>query len=139
MEQNISAFTVLFQEPFWIGLAERWDGSGYQVCRTVFGPEPTDAQLYQWLLRSWSRLAFSEPIWDAGPRPGAENPKRLQRQARKAVQSRSASTKAQQALSLQREQLAQKRQDQRLLVQQARKEERFQLRQQKKREKRRGH
>lgn len=138
MEQNTCTFTVLFQDPFWIGLAERWDQTGYQVCRTVFGPEPTDAQLYQWLLRGWDKLVFSPPISGAVPRPASANPKRAQRQARKAAQTQAIGTKAQQALSLQREQAVQARQDQQRLSRQAQQEERFQLRQQKKREKRRG-
>ena len=139
MEQNTCHFTVLFQDPFWIGLAERWEVGGYQVCRTVFGAEPTDAQLYQWLLRGWSGLAFSDPVPDGGPRPLGRNPKREQRQARRATQSQGVGTKAQQALSRQREQNAQQRQSTQRLEKQGQQEERFRLRQQKKREKRRGH
>lgn len=51
MERNISQLTVLFQPPFWVGIAERWSQDGYQAARVVFRAEPTDAQLYQWLQR----------------------------------------------------------------------------------------
>ena len=61
MERNISQFTVLFQPPFWVGIAERWSQDGYQAARVVFGAEPTDAQLYQWLQREWPRLTRDGP------------------------------------------------------------------------------
>ena len=60
MDRN--QFTVLFQAPFWVGIAERWDGEGYQAARVVFGPQPTDAQVYEWLLREWHRLRFSPAV-----------------------------------------------------------------------------
>lgn len=37
MERNISQFTVLFQPPFWVGIAERWSQDGYQAAWVVFG------------------------------------------------------------------------------------------------------
>lgn len=116
MERNISQLTVLFQPPFWVGIAERWNQDGYQSARVVFGAEPTDAQLYQWLQREWSRLPFGPVLPETAPRPAAANPKRMQREAV--------------GLERQARRAAQKRQTQ---------EERFRLRQEKKREKRRGH
>ena len=138
MEQNTCHFTVLFQDPFWIGLAERWEAGSYQVCRTVFGAEPTDAQLYQWLLRGWSGLAFSAPVPDGGPRPLGRNPKREQRQARRATQSQGVGTKAQQALRLQREQGGRERKAARRARDEAEEKRKFQLRQEKKKQKHRG-
>ena len=49
MDRNVSSFTVCFQPPFWVGIAERWTADGYEAARVVFGPEPSDAQIYQWL------------------------------------------------------------------------------------------
>ena len=57
MDRNV--FTVLFQPPFWVGIAERWEKEGYSAARVVFGAEPTDAQLYEWLEKEWHRLNFS--------------------------------------------------------------------------------
>ena len=31
MDRSRSSFTVLFQDPFWVGVAERWDGAGYRA------------------------------------------------------------------------------------------------------------
>ena len=81
MERNISQFTVLFQPPFWVGIAERWSQDGYQAARVVFGAEPTDAQLYQWLQREWPRLPFGPVLPETAPRPALANPKRMQREA----------------------------------------------------------
>ena len=81
MERNISQLTVLFQPPFWVALPNAGAGR-YQAARVVFGAEPTDAQLYQWLQREWSRLPW--PVLpETAPRPAAANPKRMQREAAK--------------------------------------------------------
>ena len=59
MDRNVSSFTVLFQPPFWVGIAERWEEKGYSAARVVFGAEPTDAQLYEWIEKEWHKLRFS--------------------------------------------------------------------------------
>ena len=81
MDRNVSSFTVLFQPPFWVGIAERWDEEGYSAARVVFGPEPTDAQLYQWLEREWHKLDFSPAAEGERPVTGRKNPKRARREA----------------------------------------------------------
>ena len=139
MERNISQFTVLFQPPFWVGIAERWSQDGYQAARVVFGSEPTDAQLYQWLQREWPRLPFGPVLPETAPRPALANPKRMQREAAKATQPKGLGTKAQEALAHQREAVGLERQARRAAQKRQTQEERFRLRQEKKREKRRGH
>ena len=90
MDRNV--FTVLFQPPFWVGIAERWEKEGYSAARVVFGAEPTDAQLYEWLEKEWHRLDFSPA--EEGERPVKEhgNPKRAQREARAATRSQGVGT-----------------------------------------------
>ena len=138
MDRNVSSFTVLFQPPFWVGIAERWEDAGYSAARVVFGPEPTDAQLYQWLEKEWHRLRFSPAA--EGERPAAErkNPKRAQREAGEAARARGVSTRAQEALSRQQEQEGLARQAQSRQKRQEEAERKYLLRQQKKREKKRG-
>ena len=138
MDRNVSSFTVLFQPPFWVGIAERWEDAGYSAARVVFGPEPTDAQLCQWLEKEWHRLRFSPAV--EGERPAAErkNPKREQREAREATRARGASTRAQEALSRQREQEGLIRKREAKSRRERERQEKYLLRQQKKREKKRG-
>ena len=136
MDRNI--FTVLFQPPFWVGVAERWEEGGYSAARVVFGAEPTDARLYEWLLREWHRLDFSPAAEGERPVIERKNPKRALREAREATRVRGVSTRAQEALSRQREQEGKVRQAQSRRARQEEAERKYVLRQQKKREKKRG-
>ena len=138
MDRNVGSFTVLFQPPFWVGIAERWGAEGYSAARVVFGAEPTDAQLYAWLEREWHRLDFSPAAEGERPVRERKNPKRKRREARKATRARGAGTRAQAALSRQREQEGLARQTQSRQKRQEEAERKFLLRQQKKREKKRG-
>ena len=82
MDRNRSSFTVLFQEPFWIGVAELWDETGYRAAKVTFGAQPTDGEILQWLEREWHRLRFSPPQRAEGAAPlGHQNPKRARREA----------------------------------------------------------
>lgn len=138
MDRNVSSFTVLFQPPFWVGIAQRWDEEGYQAARVVFGAEPTEPQLYSWVLREWHRLRFSQPSEEKFPEMDRKNPKRLQREAHAATGAKGMGTKAQEALSRQREREGLTRQIRSREERQEEAERKFLLRQQKKREKKRG-
>ena len=139
MDRKESRLTVQFQPPFWVGIAERWTEDGYQAARVVFGAEPTDAQIYQWVLAAWHCLRFTAVEEGEFPRPLPANPKRLQREAARAVQVAAGSTKAQEALARQREEAGLQRRARRAIQKRMEQEERFRIRQKKKREKRRGH
>lgn len=54
--------TVLFEGPFWIGLLERIEAGRYTVCKITFGPEPKDAEVYDFLLANWPSLRFSPSL-----------------------------------------------------------------------------
>ena len=48
MNLTVSSITVMFEDPFWIGLYEReWNGR-YEVCKITFGAEPKDCQDMNW-------------------------------------------------------------------------------------------
>lgn len=133
-----SSLTVLFEDPFWVGIYQRTDGGSCQVCRIVFGGEPKDYEVYEFLLKNWQKLQFSPPVPAEHTAERKINPKRMQREIRSQVQDRGIGTKAQQALQLQREQAELERKARR---QQAREEERdrqYALRQEKKKQKHRG-
>ncbi len=71
--------TVLFDEPFWIGIFEKQDQDKIQICRVVFGHEPKDYEVYDFILKNYYNLKFSEPISiDKNPKTKI-NPKRMQR------------------------------------------------------------
>ena len=40
MPENGAKLTVFFQEPFWVGLYERWTEGLLQVCKITFGAKP---------------------------------------------------------------------------------------------------
>ena len=138
MDRNAGSFTVCFQPPFWVGVAERWDEGGYQAARVVFGAQPTDAQIYEWIVHRWHRLRFSPAAEGEHPVPERKNPKRTRREAQRAVQAHGVGTRAQEALSRQREQDGLLRQTRSRQERQEEAERKYRLRQQKKREKKRG-
>ena len=41
------SLTILFEDPFWIGLYERFDEDKYEVCKITFGAEPKDYEVYE--------------------------------------------------------------------------------------------
>ncbi|MFR1233517.1 MAG: YjdF family protein [Evtepia gabavorous] len=96
MKPAVSTLTISFEAPFWVGLYEREEEGLYQVCKIPFGAEPKDYEVYAFLQRHWKDLTFSPPL-PAGTVPRARiNPKRLQREIRKQLQTPAIGTKAQQ-------------------------------------------
>lgn len=139
MDVTETTLTVLFEEPFWVGVLERSSGKGYEVCRVVFGVEPKAAEVYLWYLQQGHGLRFSSAV-DGEVRSSRQlNPKRLQRQAKREVESRGMGTKAQQALQMQREQHKQERRAVAKEQKAAEAQRKFQLRQERKKQKHRGH
>ena len=93
MERSVETkLTIYFEEPFWVGVFEELDGDKLSVCRTVFGAEPTDAQVWEFVLANYRRLQFSAPV-KAEQKQNADNPKRRQRNARKQMEASGIGTK----------------------------------------------
>ena len=119
---NISAqFTLFFDGRFWVGVLELHErrrgaeandqGGTVRAARHVFGAEPSDVELYDFLLTHGGalidRAAASPPVpaprsvdSSSTPRP---NPKRAARQAAKEAARVCPSTAAQAALATARE------------------------------------
>ena len=97
-----STLTVYHDGQFWVGLAEHVEDGRYGAARIVFGAEPSDEEILQFVASKWAKLEFfgDEP---AETRKPARNPKRRAREASKALKQPAMSTKAQQALANQRE------------------------------------
>ena len=99
-----SSLTILFENPFWIGLYERIDEDKYEVCKITFGAEPKDYEVYDFLLKNWHTLKFSPPVKTDKIVELKLNPKRMQREINSQLENKGIGTKAQQALKLQHEQ-----------------------------------
>ena len=137
MDKVSGRLTVFFEEPFWIGVFERLSEGKLSVCKVIFGAEPKDYEIYDFVLKNYGRLRFS-PAVAADVREAARNPKRVQREVRRQVQNTGIGTKAQQALKLQQEQWKTERKTVSREQREAEKQRQFELKQQKKKEKHRG-
>lgn len=130
--------TVFFEDPFWVGVFERVDEHGYAVARFVFGGEPTEAELHQFALQSFSTLSFSAPsaVPEAAEREAGF--KRRQREARQQMQQTGIGTYAQRALQAEQERMKQVRHAESREEREARERQQFLTKQAQKKEKHRG-
>ena len=134
-----SSLTVLFEDPFWIGLFEVIDKQGLHVCKVTFGAEPTEKELMQFIDKNWNRLQFTQAVDVAPASEIRKNPKRQLREVKKQMQFQGIGTKSQQALKLQQEQNKIEHKQHSKAEREAKKQRQFDLRQAKKKEKHRGH
>ena len=129
---------VYFEDPFWVGVFEREDETGYRVCRVVFGPEPTDAELLVYIQQGYAELDFGEPLKGQAEIVKKKNFKRVQREVRREMEE-GVGTKAQRAMQAALE----SNKHQREVMSRERREEekqlKFKQRQEKRKEKHRGH
>lgn len=133
-----SSLTILFENPFWVGIYERIDDGKYEVCKITFGAEPKDYEVYDFLLKNWHKLKFSPPVKADKVEEYKVNPKRMQREINSQLKNKGIGTKAQQALKLQHEQTKIERKTQSREQKEAEKERQYALRQEKKKSKHRG-
>ena len=131
--------TVLFEDPFWIGIYERTHDGRYEVCKITFGAEPKDYEVHAFYLENYDRFTISPALSAETPAPQRVSPKRLQRQARQATAKRGIGTKAQQALKMQQEAGKLQRRQRSHAQREAEAQRQFEVRQEKRREKHRGH
>ena len=129
--------TVYFDEPFWVGVFERCDNGKLSVCKITFGAEPKEQEIYEFVLKHYTELRFSQEV-DVCQRKTADNPKRRQREARKQMERSGIGTKSQMALQMQLEQNKLERKVKTREEKLADKRRIFEIKQQKKREKHRG-
>lgn len=81
------SLTVLFEDPFWIGLFEMIDQNGLRVCKVTFGAEPTEKEVMEFVDKNWNHLQFTQPIETPTTSESKKNPKRQLREAEKKVSS----------------------------------------------------
>ena len=78
--------TVLFEEPFWVGLFERIEDGRLTALKVTFGAEPKDYEVYEFILRHYYQLKFS-PAVAADVKENAKNPKRRQGSSKTVTES----------------------------------------------------
>lgn len=134
--------TIFYEKKFWVGTFERIDQKGYVVAKHTFGKEPTDPEVYAFILHHYQELKFGEQKQMA-IQIHRMNPKRVQREVRHEVEklkkTSKPSTFAQDYL---REELEKNKKMKKALSsreKQEKKEAQFLLKQQKKKEKKKGH
>ena len=120
-----STLTVYHDGQFWVGMFER-------------GAEPSGEEVQELVCKHWNKLRFTEPIGVDAPPKAAANPKRRHREAARALSQRGPSTKAQQALSEEREAAARQRKVDSRERRKQEEQRRFEQRQKKRKQKHRG-
>ena len=131
--------TVFFENMFWVGIFERTFDEKYEAAKVVFGSEPKDYEVYDFILKNFNKIRFSNSIAQEVVEERKINPKRQQREIKREVAKIGIGTKAQIAVKQQYEEA--KTEIKRLSKEE--KEEdlkrKFDLRQQKKKERHKGH
>ena len=138
MNRSSVTLTVLFDAPFWVGVFECVEDDKLTVAKVIFGAEPKDYEVYDFILNNFYRLKFSPSLVIENNRT-FENPKRKQRAARKQMQKTGIGTKSQQALQLQLEARKIELKNFNKVRRAALKQYTFELKKQKHKEKHRGH
>jgi hypothetical protein len=134
----IGKATVYFDDPFWVGVFERQSNNGYSVARVVFGAEPSEAELYQFVLLHYRRIVYSEPLPDVPPPVKPKNFKRRLRESQQSIQEHGVGGKAHEAMRLELEKNKTERKQVSAAERTAEQEKQFLLRQEKHRQKKRG-
>ena len=95
--------TVYFESPYWIGLLEEERGGLLYVGRHIFGAEPSDAEVYDFVLHEMTtlqaRMTVGVPIESELVR--SVNPKRMAREVRRELAQGNIPSKAQEAMRMQ--------------------------------------
>ena len=135
-----STLTVYHDGQFWVGVVEHVERGELSVARVVFGVEPSNEEIYAWVLGHWESLQLSEACVSVDSRSErmAGNPKRRAREVAKAMKTRGASTASQLALAREQERVKGEARSTRRLSHERDEREQWELRREKRRRKHRG-
>jgi hypothetical protein len=131
--------TIFFEDPFWVGVFERGDESGYAAAKWVFGAEPGESELCEFFLHSYNLLNFSQTAQRQVIEQRAVNYKRQQREIHKQMKQVGAGTAAQRAIQTEFEQHKIEHRALSRDQREAEQRQKFALRQEKKKKKQQGH
>ncbi len=130
--------TVFFDGQFWVGIFERTDSGKLTVSRVVFGAEPKDQQIHEFVLHDYMKLRFSPPVEGVIVQTIASNPKRRQRQIARSNE-KGIGTKSQQAMKLAQEACKTARKERTKEQREVEEQRKHELHVEKKKAKHRGH
>ncbi len=156
LREDVVFLTIYFDGQFWIGLIERVDESRLgvprlgvprlgaprlRVARHVFGSEPSDIEVLDFVQRQLLEVAARVTVEVEVDRKikAIHNPKRAAREAAKIMRQLIVSTKAQQALQLQREQNRQAHHERTKAEREAEEARRREIKREKAKQRHRGH
>ncbi len=133
--------TVYFDGQFWIGLVECADAGQLRVARHIFGAEPSDIEILNFVLTDLLAVAAraTVAVEIETSVKAICNPKRAAREAAKIMRQPAVSTKAQAALQLQHEQNKRVRQQQTRAEREAEADRKREIEREKARQRHRGH
>lgn len=132
------SLTVFFDGQFYVGIASRRDRAKTRYARTVFGAEPTNADIEEFILYRWDSLSFSPAVQEV-PKALPANPKRRQRETAKLLSGPRGVSKSNQALGAMRELRQEERRHERHSLKEEAQREAYEKRSAKRKRKRRGH
>ena len=137
MEKITDKLTIFFDNPFWSGVFEHIEKNKLSVCKVVFGEEPKDCEVYEFILKNYIKLKFSSEV-ETDIKAEHSNPKRLQREVRNKIKQSGTSSKSQIALQQQREEMKMERKAYSKQNKELEKQKKFELKQEKRKQKHRG-
>ena len=82
MKKISGKLTVFFENPFWVGIFENFENDNLSVCKVTFGSEPKEYEIYDFILKKFYNLRFSNEM-KSNFNEKAKNPKRRQREIKK--------------------------------------------------------
>ena len=137
MKKISGKLTVFFENPFWVGIFENIENNNLSVCKVTFGSEPKEYEIYDFILKKFYNLRFSNEM-KSNFREKAKNPKRRQREIKKELQSKKFLKKSEEILKLQYKENKKERKIKTKEEKEAEKQRKFLLKQEKKKKKHRG-
>ena len=137
MRKISGKLTVFFENPFWIGIFENFENDNLSICKVTFGSEPKEYEIYDFILKKFYNLRFSNEM-KSNFREKAKNPKRRQREIKKELQSKKFLKKSEEILKLQYEENKKERKVKTKQEKELEKQRKFLLKQEKKKKKHRG-
>ena len=137
MKKISGKLTFFFENPFWVGIFENFENNNLSVCKVTFGSEPKEYEIYDFILKKFYNLRFSNEM-KSNFGEKAKNPKRRQREIKKELQSKKFLKKSEEILKLQYEENKKERKVKTKQEKELEKQKKFLLKQEKKKQKHKG-